>query len=452
MDAIGTDPSPAPPPPARAALAPATPADEWTRPATRWLALLAATVIVLYLCWLMLAPFVDVLLWAVVLVVVFHPVHLRLAARVKSPSLAAGISCLIVIVTILLPLALVTVAVVRDATAVAQTFQERKGELLDPNSPTALGRALRWVDQYVDIDRVRSQQYLAQRAAALSGQIAARTLNVVGGVVGVLVQVFFVIFTMFYLFRDADQLRAGLRRLLPLDRWQAHEVFLRTKEVIRASIYGSLVIATVQGTLGAVAFWVLGVPSPILWGAVMILLCMIPMAGAFLVWVPAALYLLSVGKWPHAAGLAVWGALVIGTIDNVLRPRLVGGRTRMHELVIFFSVLGGLQVFGVLGIVTGPAVAAIALALVEVWRRAKPTTAPPAPAVGARTEAGVSPVEPPPTSTPDPAPAPPPPAPVDTADPTPAPRVCVGELRPGTGTGDDGTPRSPATGSPPGAP
>lgn len=343
----------------------------WTKPVARWVALLAATGFIIYLCWLILAPFIDVLMWAVVLVIVFYPVHLRILAKTRKPNLAAVLSCLLVIVAILLPLALVTIAIVRDATDVAQALQQRRGELLNPDPNSLIGRSVQWAGKYVNVDRVASQEYLAERLQGVSGAVARRTLNVVGGAVGAIVQIFFVIFTMFYLFRDGDELRLGVRRLLPLERWQAHDVFVRTKEVIQASIYGSLVIAAIQGVLGGLAFWILGVPSALLWGAVMILLCMIPMAGAFLVWVPAAIYLLATGHWIKALILTIWGAVVIGSIDNVLRPKLVGGRTRMHELIVFFSVLGGIQVFGVLGIVAGPAVAALAMALFEVWKRSR---------------------------------------------------------------------------------
>jgi len=130
------------------------------------------------------------------------------------------------------------------------------------------------------------------------------------------------------------------------------------------------VISAIQGALGAIGFYIAGMPSPLLWGTVMFLLSMIPMLGAFLVWIPAALYLMAIGRWPMAIFMTVWGGLVIGMIDNVLRPKLVGQRARLHELIIFFAVLGGLQVFGVLGLFVGPVVAAIALAMVDVFRRA----------------------------------------------------------------------------------
>jgi predicted PurR-regulated permease PerM len=126
-----------------------------------------------------------------------------------------------------------------------------------------------------------------------------------------------------------------------------------------------LVISAIQGTLGTVIFWILGLPSPLLWGVVMFFLSMIPMAGSFLVWVPAALYLALTSEYVRAGILVGWGILVIGSIDSFLSPKLVGQRTRLHELLIFFAVLGGLEVFGVLGLVLGPVVVAVTLALIE---------------------------------------------------------------------------------------
>jgi predicted PurR-regulated permease PerM len=140
--------------------------------------------------------------------------------------------------------------------------------------------------------------------------------------------------------------------------------------VINASVYGVVFIAMVQGVLGGLAFWVLGLPSPILWGVVMAFVCMIPVAGSFLVWLPASVFLGLTGHWTRATLLALWGLLVISTIDNFLRPKLIRGRTRLHELFVFFAVLGGLQVFGLLGIVLGPVVLAIALALLDIFRHA----------------------------------------------------------------------------------
>jgi predicted PurR-regulated permease PerM len=335
----------------------------------RWIALLFALSFALYLCWRIVLPFVDVLLWAVVLVVVFYPVHRRILARVGHPGWAATFSTLLVIVTILAPVTFITLTVVQQAQELAGYLQKNPQRLFDLNS-SFFGPALRWLGQYVDVERFQSPAFLSERLEGLATMIANRTLGFVGGAVSVVVQMFLVIFTSFYLFRDGEAIRRAAFDIVPLERSQSHDVLTRTNEVIGATVYGVIIISIIQGTLGAFIFWALGIPSPLLWGVVMFFLSMIPMAGAFLVWAPAALFLALSGAWVRALILVTWGVLVVGSIDNVLSPRLVGQRTRLHELLVFFSVLGGIDVFGVLGLVLGPVVVAVTLALIEIVRQA----------------------------------------------------------------------------------
>jgi predicted PurR-regulated permease PerM len=334
-----------------------------------WAALVIALLVGLYLCWQMLLPFLNVLLWAMVLVVVFQPFHRRLLTRLGRPGLAAAVSTLLVVVTILGPVTMITVAVIDEVRDTAQRLETNPVQLFSLDSPM-LGPVLRWVDQYVDIERFQSPTVVREHLERWTGAIANRTIGVVGSAVGVVIQMLLVVFTMFYLFRDGLALRRALDDMLPLEHSQTRDVFARTREVIGATVHGVIVIAMIQGVLGAFIFWVLGLPSPLLWGVVMFLLSMIPMAGAFLVWAPAAVFLAVTGFWIKAVILVAWGVLVVGAIDNVLSPKLVGKRTRLHELLIFFSVLGGLEVFGVLGLVLGPVVVAITLALIEMVRQA----------------------------------------------------------------------------------
>jgi predicted PurR-regulated permease PerM len=335
---------------------------------SRWLALLVAMAIALYLCWLMLQPFVNVLAWAAVLVIVFYPVHRRLVAWSHRPATSALFSSLLVIFTILVPLTLITLAVVNELSNAVHAVHANVSTLLDPQT-SPLGRVIGWLGQYVNIEELRSVEFLKERLKGMGGAIAGQALGFVGGLVGAIVQVFFVIFTMYYLFRDGERFVRALPDTLPLKREQSEKIFERTRDVISASLYGVLVIAVIQGALGGLAFWTLGLPSAIVWAVAMTFLSMIPMAGSFVVWVPAAIYLALTGHWGKALLLAAWGALVIGTVDNFLRPKLVGERTKLHELFIFFAVLGGLQVFGVVGIVLGPVVLAITLALLDVFRQ-----------------------------------------------------------------------------------
>lgn len=333
----------------------------------RWIALFAAALIALYLCWLLISPFVEVLLWAGVLVIVFFPVHERILRRVRSPDVAAALSCLLVVVTILGPITLVTLAIVGEAANAMDNVQAGINKLLDPDS-----RIHQIVDRWIDLDEIRAGEWQADLVKALQergGDIAGQTITYAGRVLKAVVKIFFVVFTMYYFFRDSERIRAALHDVLPLEHEQSTRIFNHTREVIAASVNGVVVIAAVQATLGAIAFAVLRVPSPLMWGAVMFVTSMIPLGGAALTWVPVALYLLFTGHWVKALILAVWGGVVIGMLDNVLRPKLVGNRTRLHELLVFFSVIGGLAVFGPLGLVVGPVVVAITLALLDVFRQ-----------------------------------------------------------------------------------
>ena len=338
-----------------------------------------ALVLALYLCWLMVQPFAPVILWATVLAVVFYPMHRRIRARVRTPTAAAILSTISVVVLILLPATFITIAVVRELAGAADSLQAGVQRLSSASTVPGLGWVLDKIRGYVDIDPVAAQKFLADRLQGLGGTLAANTLLVVGGAVGAVVQMVLVVFTLFYLFRDGDRIRRAMYDVLPVERMQMHDIAARTRDVIGATIYGVLVISAIQGTLGTVIFSILGLPSPLLWGVVMFFLSMIPMAGAFLVWVPAAIYLALTGSYVKAIVLVAWGIVVIGSIDNFLSPRLVGRRARLHELLIFFAVLGGLQVFGVLGVVLGPVVVAITLALIDLVRHAHRQQVPPAP-------------------------------------------------------------------------
>jgi predicted PurR-regulated permease PerM len=335
----------------------------------RWWVLLLVTVILLYLCWRMVQPFLNVILWATVLVILFYPVHRRLAQRMGRPWLAALLSCLLVILIILAPVTLVTLAVINELSGAVEAVQGGVNYILDPNSRIT-GPILNFLNRYIDVTQLRSEEFLVERLRGVGGQLAGRTLGFIGGLVGAIVQTFFVIFTMYYFFRDGDNISRTVRDALPLERDQADSIMTRTRDVIDASVYGVITIAIIQGTLGGLAFWALGIRSAIIWAVVMTFLSMVPMLGAFIVWVPAAIYLAVTGHAMKAVLLALWGTLVIGMIDNFLRPKLVGSRTRLHELLIFFSVLGGLNVFGVLGVVLGPVVLAVTLSLLDVYKAA----------------------------------------------------------------------------------
>jgi predicted PurR-regulated permease PerM len=331
-----------------------------------WLALLVVTGLALYLCWQLLEPFRDVLLWAALLAVAFRPVQNYLVEKSGRPALSALVSCGIVVVVLVLPLAFVIVVVVGELADLATTLPGDVVAFFDPDKPW-----VQHVHDWIDADSLqalRSREFYVQQLIAMRATLSDWTLGLLSNLLEAVVKIVLVLFTLFYLFLDGPQLVEAFRQRLPLDAEQSAAIVRRTREVIDASLYGVLAIAVLQGTLGGLAFWVLGVPSPAIWGMVMTITALIPLIGTPVVWIPVAIYLLGNGHWGKAIGLLIWGGLVISQVDNFLRPKLVGRRAGLHPLVIFFAVLGGLKVFGFLGLFVGPVVVAVTLALLDVLR------------------------------------------------------------------------------------
>jgi len=333
----------------------------------RWIGILAATGIALYLCWLMLRPFITVLEWAVVLVIVFYPIHKRLARKIQRRGLSALLSSLLVIVVIVLPLVLLTMALTKEIAGVVQDLPAQLTQLMDPNA-AIVGRVSRWIHDHAGVDGWLPQAFLVDQLKIAGASLLGQSVGLLGNIVSSVVKAFFVIITMYYLFRDGDKIVRALPGALPLSNLQSKAILERVSQVVSASVYGVVTIAMLQGLLGGLAFWLLGVPSPVLWAVLLAFVCMIPIAGSFLVWLPASIYLVLGGHWTKGLLLIVWGTLVISTVDNFLRPKLMKDQTRLHELFVFFSVLGGMSVFGLLGIVLGPVVLAITLGLLDIFK------------------------------------------------------------------------------------
>jgi predicted PurR-regulated permease PerM len=332
--------------------------------ALKWTVFLGAAAFVIYLCLLILAPFLGVIAWSLVLAIAFHPVHEYLVRKTGRPSLSALICSALVVVAILIPLLFVTGLAVNQFLALREYLQQRAET--DTGALEPLRRAFEWVAMRLGLDTAAIEAWIRQHANELARVTAEYSLALAANVTSVVVSFLFTIFAMFLLFRDGARMVARIPDLLPFERSASEAMLLRIREVIYGGVYGVVVIALVQGALCGVMFAILGIPSAALWGMVTVLTSVLPIVGAAAVWVPGTLYLAAIGRWPQAIILAVWGTLVISGMDNFLRPRLVGGRVGLSEIVMFFALLGGLQVFGVLGIVLGPVLFAVAASIFQV--------------------------------------------------------------------------------------
>lgn len=314
-----------------------------------------------YLCWMMLRPFLAVVTWAAALAIIAQPLHARLTSRMR-PTAAALIS-----------LGLVTVILVAPAIFLSQKlFAELSASLQILGTDMSSESLHAKLHQYPTIASVvgwaETRLDLEEQIRSAAGGVAGRMSSWVSGSVWLVTQLAVTFLVLFYFLRDGTTLLMFLRRFIPLSTTETDEIFDRIAETVNASLYRNLLVKFIQGFLGGVMFWILGLPAPVLFGAGMALFAVLPIMGTALIWAPAAIFLALSGSWIKALILALWGGLVVGLIDNVLYPVLVASELRFHPLAVFFAVFGGLIAFGIAGVVLGPVILAITAALLEVWQ------------------------------------------------------------------------------------
>ena len=357
------------------------------------LVLVMASAIVFYLCYRLAVPCLPALAWALALAVIVHPLHRWINRWLPGRTPAAALSVLLVAVVIIVPVSFVTHHLIREADNALKMVQQQleSGEWRSHlEKHPRLKPMVSWIqtqfglpatDQAAvpEADPSDVQTSEASDPAAVppkkepmqgSATVVALGIGaVIANCVWLGMQLFITLMALFFFLRDRHHALAVIRSLMPLSEAETDEVFLRVSETIHATIYGSVVVALVQGAMGGLMFWWLGLPSPLFWGAVMALLAVVPVLGTFVVWAPTAIFLALQGDMTKALTLTAWGSLAIGLIDNALNPYLIGNRMRFHTLLIFIAIIGGLALFGASGIILGPLLLAIADALLDVWRR-----------------------------------------------------------------------------------
>ena len=348
---------------------------------------LAATVLFALIVW----PFFGAVCWAVFIAIVFWPLHLRFLRGSRGrPNTAAAAWLTLILIIVILPLALIIASITQEASVMVEKM--RTGEIqigsFFQHFVAALPEWLRSILHRFGLADFALLQQKLMTALGNSGQaVTSRVLDLGQGTLDFVVAFFLMLYTLFFMFRDGEALSRGIARAIPLDPRHTQRLLQQFATVVRATVKGNIAVALVQGALGGAAFWVLGLPGALLWGAVMAVLSLLPAVGAAMVWAPVAAWYFLSGEPVKGIGLVVWGALVIGLVDNVLRPILVGKDTRMPDYLVLLATLGGIVVFGLNGFVIGPVIAAVFLVSWEMLGSARqqqslpssPTPAPPAP-------------------------------------------------------------------------
>jgi len=344
-------------------------ADNWVaRSHVQALVLIVATAVGIYVCCQLVLPFLPALVWALALAVLFTPLHRRLESKLKHPSLAAAITVLIVGLIVAVPGIFVGQRLIMESARGAQIVQVKveSGEWR---------RAIEAQPRLVPLETWMEQEFdLPGAVRDLASWLTKTAGSIVRGSVVQLLGFALTFYLLFYFLRDRRAALLSLRSMSPLSPEEMDRLFARIGDTVFATVYGTLAVAAVQGLLGGLMFWWLGLPTPLLWGVIMGLLAVVPVLGAFVVWIPAAIFLLLDGSWGKALILTAWGGVVVGGIDNLLYPMLVGGRLKMHTVLAFISVVGGLMVFGPSGLVLGPVALTITTEILAIWRNRNSAT------------------------------------------------------------------------------
>ncbi len=308
-----------------------------------------------------LRPFLNILALAIILAILFYPIYQRIGNRVKSESWAAALTLLVILAILLLPLLLFGQLILNELLA---AYDRVAGQGLFSNQ----NELISYLPPQLQSAATAASQDLSNIVARFTGNAFQTFSNIVSNLATFFIQLFLLFFSLFYLLRDGKHIIKILMDLSPIANNQENILFHKIVLAINGVVKGSFLTALAQGGVALIGFLIFGVPQPLLWAMATVLAALVPTVGTSLLLIPAVLYLLFTGHLTAGIGLAIWGALAVGLIDNVLSPKLIGTRLRLHPLLVLLSIVGGLSVFGFLGFLLGPILMAIFVALIDMYR------------------------------------------------------------------------------------
>lgn len=330
--------------------------------------LLALAAFALYLCYRIAQPFLTAIFAAIVLAIVFYPLHVRVKRLIVRPQWAASVSTLVVILVVILPTVLLGIAVTRQLGELSQALNEKgvSQSGLTHYVVQAIQGPLSVIGRYVDLSGVDLRSSVLDAADRVRSYLIGVGKSAAKNLPGMLLKIVVVFFTLFFLFRDGPRIVRHTLALLPLTHEQAKKLLHSISDTIVASVYGSVAVGGAQGFLTGLAFWVLGLPSPLVAAVLAAVASLIPVVGTALVWVPGAVLLLLTGHGMKALILLAIGSAIIAQVDVVVRPYVVSESSKLNGLLIFFALLGGIEAFGIMGVIIGPVVISITIAVLHM--------------------------------------------------------------------------------------
>jgi predicted PurR-regulated permease PerM len=325
------------------------------------LAVLTAILIALSL--LIAFPFLHAITWGMAFAIMAWPMHRLVKARITNPSGAALVSTFVVLLLVVVPGTFVVYQIGRETEQMARQAETPPDEMVSRETLKEVpggSRVVQWMDR-VNID-------VEKQLRDIVSSVLPNPKGIAAGSITAAAQFLIAMFILFYVFRDRGEFMEWLREFLPLTRTESDRVFSSAADSVHANLYATVVTGLIDSSLFTMLFWFLGMPAPFMWGSVMLVLSVMPMVGAGLIWVPASIYLAMSGDWLSSMAILACGAFTAVFVDYLLYAKLAGDRMRMHPVPALLAFLGGLAIFGLSGMILGPAIVAMTAAMLDLWR------------------------------------------------------------------------------------
>ncbi len=311
--------------------------------------------------------FIMPIFWAVVLAIIFIPLHRRLVAVVKLPALSSALTMIIILLITILPLFIVGSLVLKESVSLYQHISaaDSQGNVTVDLFDT-FGQAATYLERF-GVSETEARERMTAYAGAATNWLTNQAVALGSKTFSITLQFFLMLYVLFFMLKDGAKIKKRLIEILPLGDRREKKLFAKFTSTTRAVVKGTLIVGIVQGAIGAVLFSIAGINGAILWGVLMTIVSVVPAVGTVVVWLPAGLLLLFTGSVWQGMLILIGGALIISLIDNILRPILVGKDTKMPDVLVLVSTLGGLSVFGITGFVIGPIVAGFFMSMWEMF-------------------------------------------------------------------------------------
>jgi predicted PurR-regulated permease PerM len=322
-----------------------------------------------YLSYQVLKPFLSPIAWAVVLSLVFYPVYAFILKYIKLRSAASLITLAMILLIIIGPFSYLSFLLVAELKSISEYVEGGRLETMQKAFEHPIVRnAMERITASFDLTEEELTKTVISNISQLGKELVIKITKSMGDIVTAAVNFIFMAFAIFFLLKDGTGFVKRIHEYLPFQEEQKNRLETQVRDIIVSTVYGGVAVAVIQGIIGGIAYYFLDVPSPVFWGLSTAVASFIPLIGAFAVWGPATIYLFIQGTALKALVLAIVGVFGISMIDNILRPIIIGGRTKMPILVIFFSALGGIKLFGLIGLIMGPLVLAVFVSVIEIFR------------------------------------------------------------------------------------